>query len=309
MALLMKTDTDRGPWWRDEFHKALPDLEFRLFPQTGSLGDIEFALVWKPPHGFLATLPRLRAIFSLGAGVDHLLDDPRLPARVPVVRLVDVQLTRQMTEYAVMHVLRLHRNGPQYEEQQRRRVWREVPQKQTGERRVGVMGVGEIGGSIARALAGLGFDVAGWSRRPRPLPGVAGFAGREQLPAFLARSEIVVCVLPLTPQTADILDARAFAAMPRGGYVINIGRGRLLVETDLLDALAAGQLAGAVLDVFRKEPLPADSPLWSHPAVTVTPHTAAMTDPRSAVAQVVDNIRLIRAGQAPLNAIDPRAGY
>ncbi|MCK6452431.1 MAG: glyoxylate/hydroxypyruvate reductase A [Alphaproteobacteria bacterium] len=309
MALLMRTDSDRAPWWRDEVAKLLPDLDFRIYPETGRIEDIEYALVWRPPQGLLRSLPSLKAIFSLGAGVDHVFADPNLPEGVPVVRLIDVQLTRQMTEYAVWHVLRFHRNGPEYEAQQRQRVWREVALTQTVERRVGVMGLGEIGGAVARALVGFGFDVAGWSRGPKSIPGVASFAGREKLHDFLARSEIVVCVLPLTPDTTDILDARAFAAMPRGACVINIGRGPHLVESDLVAALDAGHVAGAALDVFRTEPLPQDSPLWSHPAVTLTPHIAGMIDPRSAVQQVVANIRRIRAGEKPLNIVDPRAGY
>jgi glyoxylate/hydroxypyruvate reductase A len=309
VALLLKTSSDRGPWWRAEFAKALPDLEFRQYPDMGDPKDIEFALVWKPDPGFLRTLPRLKAIFSLGAGVDHIFEDPHLPAGVPIVRLVDAQLTRQMTEYAVLHALRFHRQAAQYEALQREKAWRELPQKMTGERRVGVMGVGEIGGAVARALKSLGFDVAGWARGPRALDGMVVFAGRERLYQFLARSDIAVCVLPLTPETADILDARAFAAMPAGGFVVNIGRGRQLVETDLIAALDSGHLAGAALDVFRQEPLPPSSPLWSHPKVAVTPHVAAITDPRSALAQVVENIRRVRRGEAPTNVVDPIRGY
>ncbi len=309
MALILKTGSDRGPWWRAEFEKALPDLEFRQFPDTGRVEDIEFALVWQPDPGFLISLPNLKAIFSLGAGVDHILADPGLPVDVPIVRLVDEQLTRQMTEYAVLHALGFHRQAAAYVAQQREGRWHELPQKMTNERRVGVMGIGEIGGSVARALASLGFDVAGWARTGRRNAGFPVFAGRERLKEFLGRSDIVVCVLPLTPETTDILNARAFAAMPQGGYVINIGRGPQVVETDLIAALDSGHLAGAALDVFRQEPLPASSPLWTNPKVTVTPHVAAITDPRSALKQVVDNIRRIRAGQAPLNAVDPKRGY
>ena len=309
MALLMKTDSDRGPWWRSEFAKALPDLDFRLYPAMGKIEEIEYALVWKPPQGFLKTLPSLKVIFSLGAGVDHVFEDPHLPKTVPVVRLVDTQLTRQMTEYAVMHTLRFHRSGPGYELQQRERIWREIPQKQTGERRIGVMGLGEIGGAVARALTGFGFEVAGWTRTPRTIAGIENFAGPGRLDAFLARTDILICVLPLTPDTTDILNARLFAQMPKGSYVINIGRGRQLVETDLVAALASGQIAGAALDVFRTEPLQADSPFWSHPAVTITPHVAAMTDPRSAVQQVVDNIKRMRTGQQPINTVDLATGY
>jgi glyoxylate/hydroxypyruvate reductase A len=309
MALLLKTSSDRGPWWRAEFEKALPDLEFRQFPAVGDPKDIEFALVWQPGPGFLRTLPRLKAIFSLGAGVDHIFADPQLPANVPIVRLVDEQLTRQMTEYAVLHALRFHRQAARYEAQQRAKAWRELPQKMTNERRVGVMGVGEIGGSVARALKSLGFDVAGWARGPRALGGIPVFAGAGRLYEFLGRSDIAVCVLPLTPETENILDARAFAAMPRDGFVINIGRGKQLVETDLLAALDSGQLAGAALDVFRNEPLPAASALWTHPKVVVTPHIAAITDPRSALAQVVANIKRMRRGEPPLNVVDLERGY
>ena len=309
MALILKTSSDRGPWWRAEFNKALPDLEFRQFPATGRVEDIEFALVWQPDPGFLKSLPGLKAIFSLGAGVDHILVDRDLPKGVPIVRLVDEQLTRQMTEYAVLHALRFHRQAAGYEELQRQKRWHEFPQKMTNERRVGVMGIGEIGGSVARALASLGFDVAGWARSERKNAGFPVFAGRARLQEFLGRSDIVVCVLPLTPETADILNAQAFAAMPKDGYVINIGRGNQVVETDLLAAVESGHLAGAALDVFRQEPLPASSPLWRNPKVTVTPHVAAITDPRSALKQVVENIKRIRRGEAPLNMVDLRRGY
>jgi glyoxylate/hydroxypyruvate reductase A len=309
MALLMRTTSDRGPWWRAEFGKALPDLAFRLYPDIGDPAQVEYALVWDPPPGLLASLPNLKVIFSLGAGVDHLFKDPALPRHLPIVRMIDARLTAQMVEYAVLYTLRFHRQIPVYEEQQRARVWKELALKQTSDRTVGVMGLGEIGGAVARALAGLGFDVAGWSRRPKEIAGVRGFAGPQDLAGFLARSEIVICVLPLTADTAGILDARAFAAMPRGGYVINIGRGQHLVEEDLLAALDSGQLAGAALDVFRTEPLPASSPLWSHPRVLATPHIAAATDPRSSVAQIVENIRRHRQGLALLNTVDAAAGY
>jgi glyoxylate/hydroxypyruvate reductase A len=309
MALLFKTSSDRGPWWRAEFKKALPDLEFRLFPELGGKEDIEFALVWQPDPGFLKSLPNLRAIFSLGAGVDHILVDRDLPSGVPIVRLVDEQLTRQMTEYAVLYALSFHRQAPAYAEMQRQKRWREFPQKMTNERRVGVMGVGEIGGAVARALASLGFDVAGWARTKREGAGFPVYAGRDRLYDFLARSDIVICVLPLTQETRDILDARAFAAMPKGGYVINIGRGPQVAEQDLIAALDKGHLAGAALDVFRAEPLPAASPLWAHPKIAVTPHIAAITDPRSALRQVVENIKRIRRGEAPLNVVDPKRGY
>jgi len=214
-----------------------------------------------------------------------------------------------MVEYALLYTLRFHRHLPAYEAQQRAREWKEQPLKLAQERRVGVMGLGEIGGATARAMVGLGFDVAGWSRRPKAIEGVTSFSGPEGLGPFLARTEILVCILPLTQETTDILDKRLFDAMPRGGFVINIGRGKQLVEEDLVAALDSGHLAGAALDVFRTEPLPAESPLWAHPKILVTPHIAAMTDPRSSVLQVVANIKRIRAGEKPINTIDPAVGY
>lgn len=309
MALLLRTSSSRGPWWRGEFARELPDLEFRVHPEVGNPKDIEYALVWAPPAGLLASLPNLKAIFSLGAGVDHLFNDPELPRHVPIVRLVDERLTGQMVEYAMLYALHFHRAIPVYEAQQKTKTWKESPLKLIGERRVGVMGIGEIGGAAARALKGIGFDVAGWSRSPKSIDGIKTYAGAAELPAFLARTDILVCILPLTAETTDILNAKLFAAMPQGSYVINIGRGKQLVDQDLVAALDSGHIAGAALDVFRTEPLPAESPLWSHPKVIVTPHIAAMTDPRSSVIQVVANIKRIRAGQAPINQIDPKVGY
>ncbi|MBL8703404.1 MAG: glyoxylate/hydroxypyruvate reductase A [Rhodospirillales bacterium] len=309
MALLLRTSSSRGPWWRGEFARELPDLDFRVHPEVGDPKDIEYALVWDPPAGLLASLPNLKAIFSLGAGVDHLFKDPQLPRHVPIVRLVDERLTGQMVEYAMLYALYFHRAIPTYEAQQKTKTWKESPLKLISERRVGVMGIGEIGGAAARALKGIGFDVAGWSRSPKVIDGIKTYAGADGLGPFLARTDILVCILPLTAETTDILNAKLFAAMPQGSYLINIGRGRQLVEQDLVAALDSGHIAGAALDVFRTEPLPPESPLWAHPKIVVTPHIAAMTDPRSSVLQVVANIKRIRAGQAPINQIDSKRGY
>lgn len=309
MALLLRTSSSRGPWWRAEFARELPDLDFRVHPEIGDPKDIEYALVWDPPAGLLASLPNLKAIFSLGAGVDHIFKDPQLPRHVPIVRLIDTRLTAQMVEYAMLYALYFHRAIPTYEAQQKTKTWKESPLKLISERRVGVMGIGEIGSVAAKALVGMGFDVAGWSRTPKTIEGVKTFAGADGLAPFLARTDILICILPLTAETTDILDAKLFASMPQGSYVINIGRGKQLVEEDLVKALDSGHIAGAALDVFRTEPLPQESPLWSHPKVVVTPHIAAMTDPRSSVVQVVANIKRIRLGQAPTNTIDTSVGY
>src|SRR4029077_14478740 len=226
--------------------------------EIGNPKDIDAALVWKPPAGLLASLPNLKMIASLGAGVDHLLEDATLPRHVPIVRLIDPYMTEAMSEYVLTQVLRLHRQDFAYRAQQRERVWRELPQLNASERRVGVLGLGELGSDAARKLAVLGFKVAGWSRRERRLPGLESFHGPEGLIALARRSEILVCLLPLTRETTGILDGRLFATMPRGAAIVNAARGAPLVDADLLAALESGQLSAAVLDVFVEEPLPTE---------------------------------------------------
>ncbi len=309
MALLFKSEIDRADWWAAELAKLEPELEVRVWPDVGDPADIEFALVWMHEPGSLKAFPNLKGIFSLGAGVDHIFRDPDLPPGVPITRVVDPDLTDRMTEYVLLHVLRYHRQQPAYDAQQARGEWRELHQPAAHDRRVGVMGLGVLGRDAAGRLADLGFRVAGWSRSAKEIEGVETFHGRDGLDAFLARTDILVCLLPLTPATEDILDARLFARLPEGAYLINAARGRHLVEEDLLAALDSGRIAGATLDVFRREPLPPEHPFWRHPKVTVTPHIASITDPRSVARQVVENIHRLRAGRPPLHRVDPAAGY
>lgn len=289
--------------------EAMPELEFRAWPDTGERSEIDYALVWKPKPGLLKSLPNLKAILSLGAGVDHIFADPELPAGVPVSRVVNENMALRMREWVLLHVLRHHRRQREYEALQRARVWRDLPQPHAGERRVGVMGLGELGGDAARHLAAIGFDVAGWSRRRHDVAGITSFAGVEELPAFLARTEILVCLLPLTEATRGILNAETFAQLPEGASLINAGRGPQVVEADLIAALDSGHLSEATLDVFSEEPLPVTHPFWTHRRVTVTPHIAAMTDPRALVEQVVENIRRVERGEPVLNPVDGERGY
>jgi glyoxylate/hydroxypyruvate reductase A len=257
----------------------------------------------------LNTFPKLKAILSLGAGVDHLLLDPALPIGVPIVRMVDAGLASQMSEYALYGVLHFHRSMNGYAEQQRRAQWHQLPAVPASGRAVGVMGLGVLGSDFVRKLAALDFQVLGWSRTPHELPGVATFHGSEGLDPFLARSEILVNFLPLTPQTANILSARTFARLPRGACIINIARGDHLDEEGLVTALDDGQLGGAMLDVFRREPLPSDHPFWHHPKVVITPHVAAQAIAELMVSQVIENIRRIERGEPPLGLVDPARGY
>jgi len=309
MALLFLSEIDPARAWVPALEAALPGLEVRVWPEIGDPADVAYALVWSPPPGLLARLPNLKAVFSLGAGLDHLFRDPALPADVPVVRMVDPGLTRSMTEYVALRVLDWHRQAAAYRAQQARAEWRPLRQPLAPDRRVGVLGLGMMGGAAARALAGLGFAVAGWSRTARAETGIDAFHGAEGLAPFLARSEILICLLPLTPATAGILNAETFARLPRGAHLINAGRGAHLVEADLLAALDDGQLAGAALDVFAEEPLPPDHPFWRHPAITVTPHVAAIARPRTAAPVIAEAIRRIEAGEPPPHAVDRARGY
>jgi len=309
MALLFQSSIDSAERWSAELHRLLPDLEIRVWPQIGNTGEIDVALVWRPPSGLLASLPKLKLIAALGAGVDHVLADPLIPAGVPVVRLVDPYMTAAMSEYVQLQVLRLHRQDPVYLAQQREHVWRERPQPNAVGRRVGVLGMGELGRDAAFKLSVLGFDVAGWSRTERRLPGIVCFHAAEGLRALLARSEILVCLLPLTPATEGILDARLFAGLPSGAAIVNCARGQHLVEADLVAALDSGQLSAAILDVFRDEPLPPQHPFWSDPRILITPHVAAATHAPTAAPVVADNVRRLRQGRPLLHLVDRERGY
>jgi glyoxylate/hydroxypyruvate reductase A len=300
--------------WEARFRGLAPRRDIRLWPERlGDPADIGYACAWHPPRGLLATLPNLKAVFSLGAGVDHLISDPALPD-VAVVRIVDPDLTMRMTEYVVLHVLLHHRRQRLYDAQQRERLWHEHEQPPASAVAVGVMGLGALGCDAARALARLGFRTAGWSRTPKALPGIETFHGHDGLEGFLRRTEILVCLLPATPATQGILRLELLRKLERhgaagGAYLINVGRGALQVDADILAALEEGALAGATLDVFPTEPLPAASPLWTHPRVTITPHNAAASDPRALVVNLLRQIDRFEAGLPLEHVVDRAVGY
>lgn len=296
--------------WRQRLDTALGEtIDLRAWPDIGDAADVGIALAWKPPPGALARFPNLKLIVSTGMGVDHLLVDPDLPADVPIVRVIDPGLVGQMAEYAIYWTLHHHRDMETYAAQQRQRLWHDVPFTDTATRRVGVMGLGEIGADTARKLALLGFATAGWSRSPRTIEGVDCFHGTDGFDAFLRRTDILIDVLPMTPQTAGLLNARVFGLLPSGAFLINMARGGHVVDHDLIAALDSGRLSGAVLDVFHVEPLPSDHPFWTHPKIKVTPHIAGPTNPRTAAESVADNVRRLRSGQVLVNRIDRKAGY
>ena len=302
-------DTD-GVAWRKVLEAGLGPIDYRtLADGLGNLDEIEVALAWKPKPGLLSSFRNMKMIVSLGMGVDHLLVDDRLPDDVPITRIMDDGLVGQMSEYAIYWALRHHRDIDEYAVSQRARRWQPEEFVDTIHRRIGVMGLGTIGQDTARKFAALGFPTAGWSRTARAIPGIEAFHGPDGFQKFLARTDILVDVLPLTRDTRGLLDAGAFAALPKGAYFINMARGGHVVDADLLAALDSGHLSGAALDVFNTEPLPSDHPYWTHPRVHVTPHIAGATNPRTASPGVIENIRRLRTGQPLINLVDPKTGY
>lgn len=312
-VLLASTGFD-ARLWEQELRAGLKGRELRVWPDAvGAAGDIVYACVWNAPHGLLATFPRLKAVFNLGAGVDHLLADPALPG-VPMTRVVHPDLTARVVEYVVLHVLLHHRRQRLYDSQQRERRWTSHPQPAAGEVAVGIMGLGAIGAEASAVLARIGFKVAGWSRTPKTLTGVTTFHGAAGLDAFLGRTEILVCLLPHTRDTEGLLNRALFRKLKRdgaagGAFLVNAGRGPLQVDADIVAALDDGTLAGATLDVFPQEPLPPQSPLWSHPRVTVTPHNAGDIAPALFVPRIIEQIERFERGQPLDNRIDPARGY
>jgi glyoxylate/hydroxypyruvate reductase A len=310
LTLLFHSNADSKADWKRRLAALDPTIEVRAWPEAGNLAEIDAALVWKPPAGMLARLPNLKVILSLGMGVDHIFVDPQLPTGVPIARLVDRDLVNRMSEYCALAVLRYHRNADAYDTFQRERRWKPLPGEPAGkDRRVGILGLGEIGRDLALKLAPFGFALAGWSRTSKSVHGVESFHGVAGFAPFLARSEILVCLLPLTRETKGILNAGALAALPKGAVVINAARGGHVVDADLLAALDRGHLAAAQLDVFNQEPLPPEHPFWTHPKIRVTPHNAGITDPMSAAHQIVENLRRLRAGEKLMNVVDPARGY
>lgn len=310
-TLLLVVPIAWAPLWTTPLAEIAPDLKLAVDGRdTYEKSDIDYVLSFRPAPGFLAMLPNLKAVFSLGAGVDGFLADTDYPRNVPLVRFVDHTLSREMAQFVVMHVLMHHRQQPFFEQAQKDAKWRQtIPPRRTEDTRVGILGLGEIGALTAGHLRDLDFQVSGWSRTKKNVAGVKSYAGEAELDAFLASTDILVCLLPLTPDTRGILNAKSFAKLPNGAYVINVARGGHLIEPDLIAALDSGHLSGAVLDVFQTEPLPEDNPLWKHPKVIVTPHIGAISDPRVAAKYVHDRIVKHQRGGALDNLVDLDRGY
>ena len=311
--LLASSWTDISPYfsqWKKTLDQEQRDIDVRLYPdEIGDIDDITTALVWDPPSGLLASLPKLKLIQSLGMGVDHILKHEDLPEGVPIARIVDPDLVTRMSEYCVHSILHYHREADRYDRYQAERLWKPIPYPAASSRRIGIMGMGKIGADTAMKLKSIGFDVAGWSRSPKNVPSVPSFHDKDGFRHFMQHSEFIVCLLPLTPDTEGILCASTFNMMPDGGGIINVARGGHVVEEDLIAALDSDKLSFAKLDVFRQEPLPKHHPFWTHPKIRITPHNAGITNPETAAAQIIKNHRLALRGLTPNNIVDRARGY
>jgi glyoxylate/hydroxypyruvate reductase A len=307
-VFVYKSDPVRGEVWACLFKERAPQYEFRIWPDIGDPSAVRFLFAWVLPPDLMRTFPNLSVLFSAGAGVDQ-IDFAALPSTLPVVRTIEPGIVRGMAEYVSWAVLGLHRDMPLYLRQQRDEKWNPVRVHPASRCRVGVLGLGSLGRAVIERLRAFDFECAGWSRSRHAIDGVACFAGPEELRALLERTDILVCLLPLTAATRGVLDARAFAALPRGASLVHVGRGPQLNDTDLRTALDSGQLDHAILDVCDPEPPPPGHWLWTHPRVWLTPHIASMTQPESAVEVTLENLRRFAAGEPMAGTVDRRTGY
>ena len=296
-------------WWVEMLRELLPGWWVTSLTDATPPEEIDFAVVWRPRTGDLAGFPNLKAIVSIGAGIDHVLADEELPRGVPIIRTVGHDLTQRMQEYVALHVLRHHRDMPRQLEAQAERDWHSIVVPVASSRKVGVMGLGNLGAAAAQVLMQVGFDTRGWSKSAKTLDGIETFVGQEQRDRFLHDCEILVNLLPLTPETEGILNESLFAKLPHGACIINCARGPHLVDDDLLAALGTGRIKQATLDVFHQEPLPVDHPFWTHPAITVTPHIASRIDAKTGGRLIAQNLKVFaETGTCP-DVADAERGY
>jgi glyoxylate/hydroxypyruvate reductase A len=309
MALLIVITGYQANPWVSKLQAFEPKLDIRVWPEVGDPDEIDFALTWRHPMGELKKYRNLKCIASMGAGVEHILCDPDLPHGVPITRIVEPSMSQSMSEYVIMVVLNYCRHNDLYRKQQIEKQWRVKIPIRARDLGIGIMGLGQLGGDAAKKLSHLGFQVAGWCRTPKMMNGVITYSGDNQLIEFLAHTRMLICLLPLTAGTKDILNLDLFNKLQRGAYLVNVARGEHLVEEDLLEALETGQLSGACLDVFRNEPLPEDHPFWRHPKIVITPHISSLTIPSAVVPQIIENYHRALSGNPLLNEVDVTQGY
>ena len=296
--------------WSNGLQKAMPEMDIKVYPDDGDVNEVEFAVVWKHPRGILKKYPNLKAILSLGAGVDHIISDPDLPEGLPIVRLVDKKLTHEMCLHALHWVLHFHSDQYLYRSQQLKRQWIQQSSIQTEDRTIGIMGLGNIGRSIGELLVTQSFNVIGWGANQKSsLTDIKYYYGQDQLSDFLGRTNILINVLPLTSDTTNIITKKELSLLPKDSFIINIGRGGIINEDDLLTLLSEGHIKAAALDVFTQEPLPENNSLWDHPSVYITPHIAGQSNPNSAGQTISENIHRIQKGELPYPIYSRTNGY
>jgi glyoxylate/hydroxypyruvate reductase A len=309
-SVVIRVDPERRAWWKATLSDQLPGFSIYLWDEDQfDPAAIDYFVTWMPPMGAVASLPNLKAVFSVGAGVAHILRDPDYPTKVPIVRTISEDLRMRMTEYVILHVLRYHRRLPEIERAHADARWTQYVEPLAREITVGLLGVGNLGRAVARGLREIGYSVKGWSRRGRPTDGVEIFSGEDGLIHVLSSSKIVVGLLPGTVATADLIDRKRLGAMQPGSFLINVGRGELIVDADLLTALASGHIGGATLDVFRKEPLEPTDPYWTAPNVLITSHTASAIEPATGGKVISSNILAFDRGERLADIVDIEQGY
>ena len=309
MSIAILTNHKDPYSWKKALKDKLPKVTIDIYGTTKTAVNAEFLVCWNPEKDQLKNFPKLKVIQSLGAGVDHIFDTNKITGNIKVVRIVDPNLMIDMWEYTITATLNYLKDFPIYAQQQREQQWIQHAYKTIPMTTVSIMGLGQIGGYVGAQFAKLGFKVQGWSNSLKNIKGVKSFVGVGELPDFLKNTDVLINILPLTAATAGILKKHLFTELPKGAYLINVGRGGHLVEKDLIPLLENGQLSGATLDVFYQEPLPKYHPFWTHPKITVTPHIASLTNVESAVNQVVDNYHRMVAGKSLLNEVSSEKGY
>ncbi|MEZ4935652.1 MAG: glyoxylate/hydroxypyruvate reductase A [Saprospiraceae bacterium] len=295
--------------WAKSFKEKLPETDVHIYPDVPSPEAIQFAAVWKAPAGVLSEFPNLKAVQSLGAGVEHIFDFQKINKQTPVARIIDPQLSEDMWEYILMLVLNYLKNTPIYFQQQLKKEWKQWRYKTIKETTVSILGLGKIGGHVAGKFSQIGFNVQGWSNSEKNIKGVKSFFGKNGFNEILNTTDILINILPLTPDTTGILNKTNLSKLKKGAYLINVGRGGHLIDTDLLELIDAGHLSGAALDVFQEEPLPGNHPFWEHPKITVMPHVAGLTNPATAVSQIIENYERMKRGEELMNVVSRGKRY
>ncbi len=309
MSIVIVRQDDKIDIWKQALQKEAPDVPIYGYLEEHPRDAIDMALVWKHPRGSLKPYPNLKCIASSGAGVDFIFEDDTAPTQLPITRVVDPYLASDMSEHVIGVIFAYLKHLNQYKIDQHNRVWRPLAYHRISDFKVGILGLGALGGLLADDLVRFGFRVQGWSRSKKEIDQVESFSGRVDLPRFLSSTEILVCLLPLTEDTKEILDKELFGQLPKGAYVINVARGGHLVDADLMEMLDNDHLSGAALDVFHIEPLPTEHPFWAHPKVHISPHYASVSDTDSVVPQILENHQRLLAGRPLKNRVSITTGY